>query len=209
MIITPCPHGLEDVLGKSVGHRTPGVHISAIYGDLYQRLEPDRFKRGVPDPDRLEGGLCFENVIERELGERLTIFRPGEIVSPEGIILSPDGIILNGTVRLAEFKLTWLSSNEMPKEPSNNLPHKFSKYGVQMMAYMYVLGLTEGRLYIYFVNDTYPRGAPAPKLRAYNLQYTPREIADNWGVLTRHGHEIGLLRGGRVISPEEYAQHGK
>ena len=209
MIITPCPHGLEDVLGKSVGYRTPGVHVSALYGALYKRLDPKRFTGDMPDPVRLEAGLSFENVVEDELRRRLSAFRPGEIVSPEGIIMSPDLIVFNGSVRTGEIKLTWMSSREMPMERANGVPPQFQHWITQIMSYAHILENPLAKLIGYFVNGTYPRGAPAPQILAWELEFTARELRDNWTMLTKFGHEIGLLRGGRVISPEEYAQHGK
>ena len=136
MIITPVPHGLEGIVGVSTGPRSPGLHMSAIYNDLFQDLEPKRFQKGsVPNPLMLEAGLALENMLEEGLRQRLCGERPPEQVTAEGIFYSPDLIIFNGHTRLGEIKLTWMSSKEVPREVSNGFPSQFDKYFVQMKAY--------------------------------------------------------------------------
>src|ERR1019366_4527140 len=117
MIVTPVAHGLEDLIGKS-GPRTPGLHMSAIYGALYEQLEPARYTGGTPDPLRLEAGLAFETMLETAIKDRLCGGgRPPELTSEEGILFNPDLLIFNGHTRVGEIKLTWLSSREAPREP--------------------------------------------------------------------------------------------
>lgn len=192
MIIEPCPHGLEE-LGISTLPRTPGLHISEIYGDLYQRLEPTRYKGGEPDPLHLEAGLAWEQMLEEGLKRRLSANRPGELISPEGIYLSPDLIIANCAVRVGEIKLTWMSCREMPLERTTHMPEKFSKWFVQMMAYCHILETPYARLIGFFVNGDYPRGAPRPRLLAWDLQFTSRELTDNWRMLMNHAKVMGVL----------------
>jgi hypothetical protein len=193
VIITPVAHGLEDLLGKSTAYRSPGLHMSEIYNDLYQDLEPKRYVRGsAPDPLRLEAGLAFEEILEEGLKKRLAGERPGEFTTEEGIIFSPDLIIFNSEIRLGEIKLTWLSTKEVPREQSNSFPPKFDKYFTQMRAYCYHLKLDYARLLAFFVNGNYR--PPKPELLAWDIEFTARELRENWQMLLNHARSKPYLR---------------
>jgi hypothetical protein len=192
VIIVPVKHGLEGVVGVSVGHRSPGLHMSNIYNDLYQDLEPKRFTRGtLPDPLRLEAGLAFEDMLEEGLKRRLCGERPPEMVTEEGIFYSPDLIIFNGHTRLGEIKLTWMSSKEVPREAANGFPPKFDKYFTQMKAYCHHLDLGHARLLAFFVNGDYR--PPKPELLAWDIEFTPRELRENWQMLLNHARHKRML----------------
>ncbi len=179
-------------LGESSGYRTPGLHMSDIYNDLYQRLEPKRYDKSKPlDPLRLELGLNFETLLEEGLKTRLKGERPGEFVTEEGIIYSPDLIIFNRSVRLGEIKLTWMSSREVPRERTNGFPPKFSKYFCQMMAYCHHLGTREARLFALFVNGDYT--VHAPEFLAWDIEFTQRELDENWAMLLNHARHQKML----------------
>jgi hypothetical protein len=198
MIITPCPHGLEDLIGRSVLPRSRGVHISQIYGDLHRRLDPTRFTGGEPDPLLLEAGLAWETILEEGLKARMAVSRPGEFVSPEGIKLSPDLVMFNGSVKVGEIKLTWMSCKEMPVERSNHLPPKFSHWLRQIQFYCSVLDTDQARLIAFFVNGDYGKSR-GPRLLAWDMLFTQRELNENYQMLIRHGEEMGLLRNGQVV----------
>ncbi len=203
MRITPVPHGL-DKLGQSPAGRTPGLHMSDIYGDLYSDLEPKRYVRGSPlDPVRLEAGLAWEDILEKAVADHLAE-RPGEITSEEGIICSPDLIIYSETIRVGEIKLTWLSCSEMPMEEVANgrFPPKFDKYMTQMKAYCHVLDTPYARLLGFFVNGGYEflrkankgkRLPPTPQMLAWDIEFTKRELDDEWAVLMRHARNKRML----------------
>lgn len=197
MKVIPVSHGLEDIVGKSTGPRSSGLHMSTIYNSLYQSLEPKRYKKGSePDPLRLEAGLAFESFLEEALRARLTTTgsgRPGEFVTDEGIAFSPDLILFNGTTRVGEIKLTWMSSREMPTEPTNGLPAKFDKYICQMQAYCHALRTRDARLIGFFVNGDY-RHPYTPQLRAWDLEFTQYELEENWRTLIAHARAEGLLK---------------
>ena len=193
MIITPCSHGLEGI-GVSTGYRSPGLHMSTIYNSLYQELEPKRFIKGsTPDPLRLEAGLAFESLLEEGIKQRLCGERMGEFITAEGIVYSPDLILFNSapTERLGEIKLTWLSSKDVPREPANGFPPKFDKYFTQMKAYCYHLETCYARLITFFVNGTYR--PPQPELLAWDVEFTKRELAENWQMLLNHAMHKRLL----------------
>lgn len=208
MKITPIEHGLEDLIGVSPPGRTPGLHMSDLYGDLYKHLEPERYGRGgAPDAVVLEAGLACESILEQGLRDRLCGGgRPGELLHTEAglaqpILFSPDLVIFNSHTRVGEIKLTWMSSREMPSEPSNNLPPKFSKYACQMMCYGHCLETPYARLLAYFINGDYgwmrkggKRGnGPSPQLKAWDLEFSARELAENWSMIVNHGRSMGVL----------------
>jgi hypothetical protein len=196
--VVPVKHGLEDLVGKNPpGYvRGVGLHMSEIYNDLYQDLEPKRYQRGTsPDMLRMEAGLALEAILEEGLKKRLCGERPGEFTDEDtGIIFSPDLVVFNGSTRVGEMKLTWLSSREMPRTPSNNLPPKFSKYTTQMMAYCRCLDTPYARLIGFFINGSYDRKRGlAPELLAWDIEFTSRELDENWKMLINHAKRKGML----------------
>lgn len=192
MKITPIENDIE--MGVSTLPRSPGLHLSSIYGSLFEELEPQRFKQdGPPPPLKLEAGLTFEMLLEEGLARRMAgSERPGEFTTPEGVIYSPDLLLFNGVMRLGEIKLTWMSSREMPTEVATTLPPKFEKWLVQMRAYCYHLQTCHARLYAFFVNGNYQRPFE-PDLRAWDIEFSPRELADNWRMLLTHAKQKGML----------------
>lgn len=109
---------LQDSEGRSTG-----LHMSDLYSDLYQRLEPQRFNKSTPlDPVRLAAGLAFEKALEsalvRELGPQLGGERPGEFivyVNGTSLAFTPDLIITDASGwMLGEIKCTWMSCSECP-----------------------------------------------------------------------------------------------
>lgn len=196
------------MLGKSTLPRTQGVHISQIYGDLYRRLQPERYgKQGDdgPPPDILEMGLSFESQLERMLEDGLKArlagaVRPGELISPEGIYFSPDLMCFNGTERVGEIKLTWMSTKELPIERANSVPSKLDKWMVQLKSYCHLLSCPQARLIAFFAVPDYRHKHYGPDLRAWDIEFTARELKENWDMLIRHGKDMGLLNAnGQVI----------
>ncbi len=192
MKITPIPHGLD--LLKSDIERSPGLHMSAIYNDLFQDLEPKRFTRGgTPDPVRMAAGFCLEEMLEEGL-KRRHAERPGEFLTSEGIAYSPDLIIFNGSMRLGEIKLTWMSSKEVPRCAANTFPPKFDKWLTQMKAYCHHLETNHARLLAFFVNGDYRFGkGSGPEMLAWDLEFSARELRDNWSMLLNHAKSKGML----------------
>lgn len=166
--------------------------MSDIYNDLYQDLEPQRYIRGqTPDLLRFEAGFALEEMLEAGLKKRLTGERPGEFTTDEGIVYSPDLVIFNGSTRLGEIKLTWMSSREIPRVEANGFPPKFDKWFTQMKAYCYHLRTINARLLAFFVNGDYK--PPKPELLAWDIEFTQRELDDNWCMLLGHAKHKRLL----------------
>ena len=194
MKITPVPCDIEPAKSDLV--RSPGLHMSQIYGDYYSDLEPTRFVRGSkPDAVRMEAGFCLEEMLEEGLKRRHAT-RPSEFTVREDgsdIAFSPDLIIFeNDQMRLGEIKLTWMSSKEVPREPATSFPTKFDRYFTQMKLYCRALGTARSRLYTYFVNGTYR--PQQPELLAWDIDYTKQELDDEWRRQMNHARFKKLLK---------------
>lgn len=93
MIITPVAHGLD--LAHSFGPpRSPGTHMSDLYGSYYAALEPERYgkkvdERGLP-VERWGLGMAFEDMLEEGLKQRAITHvldtRHEEIERPEPLL---------------------------------------------------------------------------------------------------------------------------
>lgn len=192
MQIKPIKHDLI-LASPTEGYvRSPGLHMSAIYGPYYAKYDK-RFKDKGDGPDKvkMELGTSFEEVLEPVLAARLLGERPGEFTTLlHNIIYSPDYLFYeeDGTV-LGEFKLTWYSSKGAPRGK------KFAKWISQIKLYAYHLGLTKARLYVLFVNHDYK--PPAPKLLAWELTFTEEELAEEWEIMLRFAKEEGIIPNGK------------
>ena len=112
---------------------------------------------------------------------------------------SPDLILYNHCTRVGEIKLTWLSCGGMPLEVTNGFPPKFDKYVTQMALYCHCLETPYARLLGYFVNGDYAflrktnRHPPGPMLRAWNVEFTARELHEEWARAINHAKHKRLL----------------
>lgn len=190
MHITPIAPDLD--LGASSLVRSPGLHVSTLYNDLYQDLEPGRYGWGAPlDMRRIELGFSLEEMLEEGLKRRMAS-RPGEFRTKEGIAFSPDLLIFNGGVRLGEIKLSWKSSREVPRVAgTRHFPPKFDKWFTQMQAYCHHLETPLARLYGFFVNGDY--STMTPEFLAWDIEFTPDELRTTWTQLLNYGRSRKLL----------------
>jgi hypothetical protein len=194
VLVKEIDHGLVLAAPTKGYVRTPGLHMSDLYGELFKQLDPKRFdkrdKDGNPEPmdlTKLELGTSFEEILEPVLIERLLGSRPGEFTTEDGVIFSPDQLFVedSGELVLGELKLTWMSSRGAPMD------EKFAKWICQMQAYCYHLDISRARLFALFVNGDYR--PPSPKLLAWEFGFTKKELRDNWDTLVRIGRKKGLL----------------
>lgn len=187
MRITEVPNFDVTQLGFAPGPpRTPGLHLSDIINSILKSLDPKKYDSGIVYPNEYrETGFAFERVLEEAfLARRIDIVRPGEF-ELGGIIGSPDGIDVDDW-RLREFKCTWKSMREAPTH------RKFWNYIVQMKAYCRMVGTDRARLDVLFINGDYSDGF-VPTSRAWELEFTPRELEENWIMLVNHARAKGML----------------
>lgn len=188
MKITPVLEPLDLLHSDLV--RSPGLHMSDIYGGLYKELDPKRYGGEFSNDLCLAMGTAWEKHFEWLLiSNGLTISRPDAFLTKEGIGFSPDLLILNGVTRVGEIKLTWMTDIE------DIADQKFDKYLTQVKAYCYHLETPYGRIYATHINggekDFY--GKPNPILRIYDLEFTTRELNENWQMLLNYATRKGLL----------------
>lgn len=200
MLVKSFPHNLNLAQPASGYHRSPGLHMSDIYGSLAKKLKPKTYdkrdKDGNPIPldlSKMEMGLTFEELLEPALAESIFGGRPGEFFTghePEckqdsscdcllGIAYSPDHLFFTDTdVILGEFKLTWYSTKNAPFD------EKFDVWLWQIKSYLYHLQLLECYLYGFFVNGDYK--PPSPQLLSWHLTFKQHELDNNWAMLKSH-----------------------
>lgn len=164
--------------------------MSDIYGSLYRILRPGRFKGDIPNPLRLALGTAWENHLEYLLQKNgVEVWRPGELLTAEGVAYSPDGLMIgpDGRLIVVEYKLTWMSSREDFSAP------KYDKYKTQAMAYCGAVGTPYARFYITHVNGAGGFKLPEPELRAYDVEFTDRELHETSDMLLNHARHERLL----------------
>jgi hypothetical protein len=193
MIVTelhPDPPYPERIVSESqeLGEiRSPGLHLSTIYRDMAQTINP----REPLDQQDLAfygaGGFLWErlwSMAHRDAVLSGSVVRPGEFTL-DGIAGSPDALDTeNGLV--VELKCRWMSSNKF-----NQLEKYFYFELLQIKCYLAMVGLTEAEFTVFFVcGDWRP---PIPCVRSAKLSFTEREIQEAWMQVYRHAKQRGWL----------------
>lgn len=177
-------------LAMSDPNRSKGLHVSEIYGSYYQETEPGRYRKDGKPPDLLMAiGLAVEQYLEKVLvANGMLCERPGELRSPEGIYFSPDLVMLPTADRLGEIKYTLMSSKVGPTHK------KFAKYLTQGKIYCYWTGIPRIRYFVlHGMGDWNRRKPPMPVLNVWDVDFTARELRDEYKLLMNHARTTGLL----------------
>lgn len=186
MKITPCLDPLDLLASDLV--RSPGLHVSDIYSALYHDLDPKRYTGDPFNPVMLALGTAWERHLEWLLiRQGCPVMRPEAFVTGEGIGFSPDLIISNGVMRVGEIKLTFMSSGDSLDAP------KFAKYHTQAKAYCHHLETPYARFFITFVNGAGGVGKPDPQFKVFDVEYTARELQDEWKMLLNYARQKEML----------------
>lgn len=193
MKVTPIPHNLDLTASDLV--RSPGLHMSSIYGDLYKTLEPKRFGGdNVINPLMTAMGTAWENQLEyliRKAGH--DAHRPGEFRTKEGIAFSPDLLIYDDQFRLGEIKLKWwMLSRKFPRKPGESFSVNMNKDLTQMLSYCHALETPYARLYANCIQGTGKKPIQ-PELLAYDIEFTARELKEEWDMMMNHARHRRLL----------------
>jgi hypothetical protein len=191
VIVTPVlDHGLEFFTNVPGYVRSAGVHMSDLYGAYYRELDPKRYDKDPETSNPLvpELGTAWEALLKIRLKKAFPQWdmEPGEFVEPQyGIAYSPDVTIYNGSTKLGEIKLTFMSCREWPKERTNQFPPAADKYLSQMKLYCYCLGVNEAVLMALFVNGAGSfKDRLGPEFRMWNIEFTARELREEWETMT-------------------------
>lgn len=177
--------------------RSGGVHVSDLYNSLYRTLQPNRYaKKGALvdspfDPGIMALGLAWEAHFEKVLkAAGVDAERPGEFTTKEGVTFSPDLLINNGGTRGGEIKLTRYAIAPITDD-------RFAKWRTQMMAYGHHLQIADWTLYAFHILGTNNYNDPLelrnPTLVETHIEFTKAEMAEEWGILVRHGQQLKLL----------------
>ena len=215
MKLVEIEHGLELAKPTEGYIRTSGLHLSDIYNSLYKKLNPERYDRrdsvGNPipfDPVAGEFGTAFEEVLEPVLRRRIiSAERPGEFVTQHtsdciyrrttvkvgdsvcacgaGVIYTPDHFFFNGVFYLGEFKTTRMSSAKGLTD------RKFDKWFCQIKAQCFHLKTLYARLYVFFILGDWTD--KSPEFRAWDIEFTEKELTEEWRMLLAHGKREGLI----------------
>lgn len=200
MKVVAIEHGLD--LTQSFGESRPeGLHMSDLYNSYYAALQPKKYGRKDGDPRELWTlGMCFEDMLEEGLIRRAALAegsgRPGAMQTDDGIWFSPDLLIFNGSTRLGEIKLTFMTPRgDFPWKVGDvyeGFGSKADKYLTQMKLYCKALGTRHARLYAFFVPEAIK--AKGGALRCWDITFTQREIDEEWDLIMRHAKQAGLLK---------------
>jgi len=180
-----------DGLGDSGVYRPDGLHLTDIIQSLL--VEAGILSTDPVFNDReatFEMGFLWEEVLERMWRlRRMGVPPKVRCVEKDGILCSPDGFDFRGRDEpLHEYKLTWKSRRNFEIERQH-------KYLLQIKSYCWVLGVRQCILHVLFVNGDYSfeKGKGGPKTRTFQLDFTKRELWENWRTIKRHAREKGWL----------------
>lgn len=187
--------------------RSPGCHVSDITKKILVKLDPKRYGKAQQDEDTKnwqEAGFIWEEILGNALATRETNqqsggvrWRPGE-VTLDGVAGSPDSFESgfqhdDPPFVVGEYKATWKSCRDVdtPTPGAGLIDTKFVGYILQLQAYCHMIQTTRARLYILFMNGDYERFVP--QMRCYQIDFTPRELAEQWRSFLNTAKKEGLL----------------
>ena len=192
MRIVEIPFDPHQVIGPAdeLHARSGGLHLSKVYADLEDTVSPR--DNGMTEDDltwyRMIGFL-WEWVIERAFNRGLLIphcVRPGEF-TVDGITGSPDLLDVSvDPVVVIDTKATFKSTNK-----SDRLEKFFWSWLMQLKGYCYMVETTRARLLILHICGDYR--PPRPRVRRFDIDFSPTEIQENWAMLTAHARKRGWL----------------
>ena len=176
--------------------RSEGLHLSDILEDIQQTLDPRDYDSEGRDWELYRKlGFIWERALKdsslKAAYEKGDLIDPGEI-TVDGIIMSPDGLNLDDGAN-EEWKLTWKSSNRIKK---HGLDGAFPRWFWQMKGYCRALGTNLCNLRVFFVNGDYGwlrGGDGGPSDPGWRIEFTNRELEDNWTMIVRQAKERGWL----------------
>lgn len=204
MIVTETPGTLE--LPRDYT-RSPGVHLSSIIRCLAidmgiltdEQAEELQLVdvRHILDPVallRISIGLAWEEwYIGKVLSQEGVTKHPGEMYV-DGVYMTPDGESLDviitergeeNVLRIHEVKATYKSTNTVGS--TAEALQKQWMWMAQLMGYCHAAKTRHAKLHVLFVDGNY-RMPMKPKLTVFEIEFTDKDIKDNW-TLIQEGKE--------------------
>jgi hypothetical protein len=174
---------------SGAGRSTGTLHLSTIYRDMFETA----IQSGDSDITQDElawyaaGGFIWEQAFSLAYREAVV---GGDLARPDeweldGIVGSPDVIRLSDWT-LIELKCRWMSSWKL-----DALEKHFWLTLVQVKSYCLMVGTDHAELHVFFVNGDYR--PPMPRVRGVALEFTQRELQENWDAVTGHAKRRGWL----------------
>jgi hypothetical protein len=191
MRIEAAPLDIDILKAQSVG-RTKGLHASDIYNDFYRKVDPKHYDFADDgNPLCMALGLAWERYLEEALVHNgVRAYRPHSQVSKHGFEYSPDLIVSNGHDRIGEIKLTY-------KSPTDLSDPKFEKWHTQAMLYCYELEIPRAEFFPIHLIESYggrkQRALYQPVLKHYLVEYSARELKENFDMLMNHAKHMEVL----------------
>jgi hypothetical protein len=185
MKVTTLPWDLKATdFSEDTHNRSGGLHLGQVMDSIAEVL--------FPSPNKWEGeaamtvGFLWENILAatilKSLVDKGLLVRPGE-VTVDGIAMTPDGWDSENRI-LHEYKCTWKSCDK-PIEDN-------WRYCTQIKSYCRAMATNRAHLYILYLMGNY-RDIRQPVTRGYELEFSQRELDDNWNMIVKHSKKKGLL----------------
>lgn len=174
--------------------RSAGLHVSTIIGAILEERGESNVRADLAAADLDDYaavGFLWERTLTRALNvmhsedQESGMLRLGEF-QKDGIYFTPDGVMLNAAgskPMLEEWKCTWTSCNKLLEDRK--------KWMYQIKAYCYALDLDTAILRVLYINGTWR--PPIPCTRHYRLEFSRRELAENWMEILNFAKAKGML----------------
>ncbi|HXN71603.1 MAG TPA: hypothetical protein VN861_03510 [Candidatus Acidoferrales bacterium] len=194
MIVTPFepqPPYPQRILGPQsiTGHtRSPGLHLTDVIRDIASTIGIAKDSAGEDDLDwYASGGWLWERVFDLAHAEAVTsgtLINPGEFEC-DGIVGTPDRLDTK-LWELWELKCRWMAAWKFEQ-----LEKYFFLELMQCKSYCHMVSTNVCNLGVFFVAGNWR--PPVPQAPCVRLEFSDREIADNWSQIMEHAQKKGWL----------------
>lgn len=198
MRFTPIELSLPSAADEHTSGRKSGLHISNLIKHLLLQVDAEKYSGIANDDVRLlwEMGLAWEDIaLSRAFWKRIlkrtfpkSSFRQMQ-AQCDDIWGTCDMLSLGSKRLITESKLTQLSMSH------DIAGVKFWSWRVQMMAYCHMWDATNAILPVLFLNGDYKPKRMVP--RAWDIEFKPSEIAENWTMMLQARDEILATKKGK------------
>jgi hypothetical protein len=177
--------GPQSITGQK---RSPGLHLTDVIRDIAATAGLGKDSAEQDDLDwYASGGWLWEQAFDLAHAEAVSngdMVNIGEIEC-DGISGTPDRVTWE-PFRIIELKCRWMAARKF-----DSLERNFFLELMQIKSYCYMIGTDEAELHVFFVaGDWRP---PVPQSRSVLLEFTERELAENWQQIISHSRKKGWL----------------